>query len=126
MTKPVDLTICIDESLPPNSNMNLLKQVSASHHINGLMTQGPLLPAINTKDLESDRQLFEKRIFAPELPDQNCANEFKLPTTNLSQLDSTMAPKMRCSMSDAAKAKARAVAEARKKSIEDEKKMSSL
>ena len=90
------------------------------------MRQDPLLPAINTKDLKSDWQLFEQIISAPEPPDQNRANEFKLPTTNLSQLDSTMAPNMRGSVSDTAKSKSWEVVEPRKKAGEDEKKMSSL
>lgn len=125
-TKPVKLTIHIDEPIPPNSNMNPPEQVSANHRINGLMGHDPLLLAINVKDLENDWKLFKYIISAPKPPNQNYADEFKLPTTNLSQPDSTMAPKMRGSVSNSAKAKAWAIIEARKKVIEDEKKMSSL
>ena len=104
-TKPIDQTIHIDEPFPPNSNMNLPKQVLANHCINGVTGQDPLLSHINMKDLKSDWRLFEHRIFAPKPPYQNCADEFKLPMTNLNQPNSTMAPKMRGSMPYAAKSK---------------------
>lgn len=46
--------------------------------------------------------------------------------TKLTQPDSAMAPKMRGSLTDTTKSKARAAAKTKKKVVEDEKKMFSL
>lgn len=70
--------------------------------------------------------LVRQTISALEPPDQNCPSKFIQQSTKSTKLDSTVAPKMRGSLNDAVKAKARAVVEAKKKVAEDEKKVSSL
>ena len=70
------------------------------------MGQDFLLPAINTEELKSVWNLLEHRISAPEPPDNNCANQFDQQSTKFTQLDSTMAPKIRGRLPDATKYKA--------------------
>ena len=103
--------------------MNLPKQVSTNYCINGVMEQESLLLDIKPDELESDWHLFEQTISALEPLDQNCPSKFNQQSTKFTQSYSTMAPKMRGSLTDAAKSKAQAVVEAKKKAIEDEKKM---
>ena len=79
------------------------------------MVHDSLFSAINTEELESDWHLFEQRIVVLELHDQNFPSKINQQSTKSTQLDSTMAPKMRGSINNATKAKPRAVAEAKKK-----------
>ena len=114
-TIPFDLTIHNDELFLPKSNINLLEQISTSYCINGMMGQDSLLPSINMKEIESDCYLFEQRISTPESPNQNCSSKFNQQSTKFPQLDSSMAPKIRGSLIDAAKSKAREASEAKSK-----------
>ena len=86
--------------------MNLLEQSLTNYRINGVMGQDSLFLAINMEEIESDWNLFEQIIFAPESPNQNCPSKFNQQSTKFTQSDSPMAPKMRGSLKEATKAKA--------------------
>lgn len=70
--------------------------------------------------------MLELRISTEELKDQNRPNQPKLQLTESNHSHSTLAPKRRGSINDAAKAKARATTKEKKKAAEEEKKMSVL
>ena len=85
-----------------------------------------LSPPINTEDLEMDWHLFELTIVGEELKNQQQqSNPISQPTES-KQLQVVMAPKMHTSVNEAAKAKGRATTEAKKKAVEEEKKLSAL
>ena len=115
-----------DEPLLPKPKMNLREKASTTYHIKDMMGHDSPSPAINIEELESDWHLFEQRIVAPESHDQNRPHKINQQPTKSNQPDSVMAPKIRGSINDAAKAKVRATAKAKKKVVEEEKKMYAL
>ena len=123
---PANSTMQSDEPFPPKPNINIRKQASTTYHINNVMGHDSPFPAINTEDLKSAWNLFEHRIATPESCDHNCPSKINQQSTKYNQLDSAMAPKMRGSINNATKAKVHATKEAKKKVVEEEKKMSAL
>ena len=90
------------------------------------MGHDSLSPPINPKDLEWDWHLFELTIMGEKLEDQQQQSPPKSQTSKSKQLQTNMAPKVCGSINNATKAKAHAAAEAKKKAIEEEKKLSAL
>ena len=119
-------TIHSDVPFPPKLHMNILEQSSTNYCINGMMGQDSLFLAINIEELESDWNLFKQRHSAPEPLNHNSPSKLNQQSTKVTQSDSSMAPKMRDNLNDAAKSKARVAVEAKKNVSDDEKKMSYL
>jgi hypothetical protein len=115
-----------DEIPSPKPNMSLPKKVLFTYHIKDTMGHDLPSPPINSEDLETNWHLFELRISAEELKDHNYPSQPKLQPIKSNHSYSTMALKMRGSINDATKAKARAIVEPKKKATEEEKKMSML
>ena len=122
----LDLTEEADRNFAPKPEESLLPHASANYRIEGLMGHDSLSPPINTEGLEWDWHLFELKIAGEELIEQQhkSPNNSKKPESRQLQID--MAPKMRGSINDSMKAKARAATEAKKKAIAEEKKLSAL
>lgn len=125
-TMTVDLTEEADRNFSPMPKESLLTHASTNHHIEGVMGHDKLSLPINTKDLEMDWHLFELTIAGEELKYQQQQSIPNSQTTESKQLQTIMAPKMHGSINDAAKAKAHAVAKAKKKATEEEKKLLAL
>ena len=107
-----------DKNFMPIPKESPLTHASANQRIEGAMGHDRLSPPINTKDLEMDWHLFELTITGEELRDQEQQSTPKSQMTEAKQLQTDMAPKMRGSVNDVAKAKALAAVKAKKKAIE--------
>ena len=101
-------------------------QALSNHHIKDLMGHNIPSPPVNSADLETNWHLFELMIAGEELKNQQQPSQPISQVTKSDQLQSSMAPKMRGSINDTTKAKAHAVAEAKRKATEEEKKLSAL
>lgn len=122
----VDPTMEIDRKLPPKLKTSLHVQASSTHHIKGLMGRDRPSPPINSEDLETNWHLFELTIAVEERNDQQQQGQPMFQPTKLDQLHSSMALKMRGSINDPSKAKSRVAMEAKRKAVEEEKKLSTL
>ena len=90
------------------------------------MGHDKLSPPINSEDFEMDWHLFELTTTGEELRYQQQQSIPNSQMTESKQLQTIMAPKMHGSINDAAKDKACAAAEAKKKVAEEDKTLSSL
>ena len=119
----VDPTEEADRNFPPKPKECLLPHASANYCIEGSMGHDNLSLPINTEDLDQDQHLFELKIAGEELTEQRQKSPTNSQKPEPKQLLIDMAPKMRGSVNNVAKSKARAVAEAKKKATEEEKKL---
>ena len=122
----VDSTGEADINFPPTPKASLHTQASANHCIEEVMGHDRLSLPINIEDLKMDWHLFELTIMGEELKNQQKQSIPISQLTELKQLHVIMAPKMHGSVNDAAKAKACATVEAKKKVAEEEKQLSTL
>ena len=106
--------------------MNLREKASTTYHIKDVMGCDLTTLTINIEELKSDWHLFELRIVVEEPHDQNRLSKINQQPTKSNHPDLAMALKMRGSINNAVKAKARAATEAKKKVTAEEKKMSTL
>ena len=125
-TMIVDLMEENDRNSLPKPKERLLTHASTNYCIEGTMGHDNLSPPINTEDLEWYWHLFELTIVGEELRDQ----QHKIPPnsekTKSKQIQTDMAPKLHGSVNDTVEVKAQATAEAKKKAVGEEKKLSVL